>query len=137
MNSLALSPNRLLNSGLVLGAAIAALTAFAPQAQAGQSFDRPASYDVRDVRSSGPVGAVATTHGAKSVAARDARCDIRDVCSEAPPIAVKPSAERADTMARNPACDTRDVCTSTGTPLAKPDSALHYTRAAVGETVTR
>lgn len=137
MNSLALSPNRLLNTGLVLGAAIAALSAFAPQVQAGQSFDRPASYDVRDVRSSGPVGAVVTSPGAKTVAARDARCDIRDVCSETPPIAAKSSTGRADTTARNPACDTRDVCTSTGTPLAKPDTAFHYTRAAVGETATR
>ena len=137
MNTLALSPSRLLNTGLVLGAAIAALTAFAPRAQAGQSFDRPASYDVRDIRSSGPVGAVVTTPGAKTIAARDARCDIRDVCSESPPIAVKSSAGRPDATARNPACDTRDVCTSTGTPLAKPDSPFHYSRAASGETVTR
>jgi hypothetical protein len=137
MNSLALSPNRLLNTGLALGAVIAALAAFAPQVQAGQSFDRPASYDVRDVRSSGPTGAVPTTRAAKTVAARDARCDIRDVCSESPPIAVTTSSGRADATARNPACDTRDVCTSTGTPLAKPDSAFHYVRAAAGATVTR
>jgi|GEM_PF-6102254 len=137
MNTLALSPSRLLNTGLVLGAAIAALTALAPRAQADQSFDRPASYDVRDVRSSGPVGAVAVTPGAKTFAARNARCDIRDVCSESPPIAVKSSAGRADATARNPACDTRDVCTSTGTPLAKPETPFHYVRMGVGEAVTR
>lgn len=137
MNTLAFSPNRLLHTGLVLGAALAALTALAPQAQAAQSFDRPASYDVRDVRSSGPVGAVAVTRAAKTVAARDARCDIRDVCSEAPPIAVKSSGERADASNRNPACDTRDVCTSTGAPLAKSDAGVHYSHNAVNGTVTR
>lgn len=137
MNTLALFPNRLLHGGLVLGAVIAALTALAPQAQAAQSFDRPASYDVRDVRSSGPVGAVAVTPAAKTVAARDARCDIRDVCSDSPPIAVKSSGERADASNRNPACDTRDICTSTGAPLAKSDAGARYSHSVVGGTVTR
>lgn len=137
MNILAFSPHRLLSTGLVLGAVMAALTALAPLAHAAQSFDRPASYDVRDVRSSGPVGAVAVTRGATAVVVRDARCDIRDVCSESPPVAVKSTGERADATARNPACDTRDVCTSTGTPLAKPDVAVRYTRSTIGDTITR
>ena len=137
MNALAISPNRLLHTGLVLGAALAALTALAPRAHAAQSYDRPASYDVRDVRSSGPVGAVAVSRGANSAASREARCDIRDVCSESPPIAVKSSTERADASNRNRACDTRDICTSTGAPLATTNVDVRYSQNVTSDTVTR
>lgn len=137
MNVLAFSPNRLLGTVLVLGAALTALTALAPQAYAAQSYDRPASYDVRDVRSSGTVGAVAVSHGAKPAASREARCDIRDVCSESPPIAVKSSTERADASNRNRACDTRDTCTSTGAPLATTNVDVRYSQNVTSDTVTR
>lgn len=142
MNTLTFPRTRILDAGLVLGAILAALTALSPTAHAAQSgagFDRPASHDVRDTRSSGPVGAVAVvrTGNANTVIARDVRCDIRDVCSETPPIAVKPAAERADASARNPACDVRDACTSTGTPFAKVDAAVHYTRDTTGGSLTR
>lgn len=139
MNTLSLPRTRILNAGLFLGAVLAALTALSPSAHAGTAIDRPASYDVRDVRSSGPVGAVAVVRTASSntVIARDARCDVRDVCSETPPIAAKPAAAQADAGTRNPACDVRDVCTSTGTPLARADAAVHYTRDATGGIVTR
>lgn len=137
MNVLAFSPNRLLGTVLVLGAALTALTALAPQAYAAQSYDRPASYDVRDVRSSGTVGAVAVSHGAKPAASREARCDIRDVCSESPPIAVKSATERADATNRNRACDTRDTCTSTGAPLATTNVDVRYSQNVTSGTVTR
>ncbi len=121
------------NAGLLLGAALAAMTAFALPVNAAQStagFDRPANYDVRDQRSSGPVGAVATLRNADtgSLAARDSRCDIRDVCSETPPIAVKAETVRADAGARNPACDVRDTCTSNGTSLAASEAFVILSR---------
>jgi len=131
-----------INAGMMLGAALAALTALTPQANAAQptaSFDRPASYDIRDRRSSGPVGAVPVSRTAKSgsVAARDSRCDIRDVCSETPPTAVKTTTERADASDRNPACDVRDTCTSSSAPLFKAEATLRLSRDGNGNTVTR
>lgn len=138
MNAILSSRPRLLNAGLFVGAALAALTAMSPSAHAAGGFDRPAGYDVRDTVSSGPVGAVSVNRtAAPTVVARDARCDVRDVCSETPPIAVKSSGSRPDTSARNPACDVRDVCTTIGIPLAKEDSAVRFTRNSAAGSVIR
>jgi hypothetical protein len=142
MNVLTFPRIRFLDAGLLLGAALAALTALAPSAHAAQpaaGFDRPASYDIRDVRSSAPVGAVAVTRTARSNAAvaRDARCDVRDACSQTPTIAAEPAVERADANVRNPACDVRDVCTSTGTSFVKTDVAVRYSRHVTGGPVAR
>ena len=133
MNSTTFPRFRSIHTALVVGAALAAMSAFAPQVNAAQStagFDRPASYDVRDQRSSGPVGAVVTVRNATTgtLAARDSRCDIRDVCSEAPPIAVKAATVRADAGAHNPACDVRDTCTTNGTSLATTEASVILSR---------